>query len=476
MRVSEYFNLNATQPSLDFVDVDICNDVTLFVDPRAFVVLHSDWGCECVGLIRTFFDILLQAVQSDDNSTGLNLLRRLREPNETRLGFSAEGTRGRAVGCERSSDIWDALRRSEAVHSGLVEDLEDTSLMVPGVGSDVISDITTNILREPLIEYTQAVCQLYGIPLRADIPSGPLWNPRTNTWTSNFVHLPVIDHEKLLLVPKVIVRYQLTYDPDEYYRHYLLEDLREEELSANGPLVRILLDGRRRVTKKALMEKYGTGKAVLVEQTLRHPDALRRYRGDKQLPSPPLSHLELSRNPETDLPDWDTLLNAVLTLTPGRNDATNYEKAIEPLLYALFYPALTNPVSQHPIHNGRKRVDITFTNAASSGFFRWLALNFRAPLVFVECKNYGQEIGNPEIDQLAGRFSPLRGQCGLLLCRSFENRELLLQRCRDTARDQRGFIIPLEDSDLTTLVEQNRQPRGDIKFPLLRDRFENLVM
>ncbi len=407
---------------------------------------------------------------------GLALLRRLREPNETRLGLSTRGARGRAVGSERALDLWESLCNSEAVHTGLVQDLDDTVLLVPGIGPDVISDITTNILREPLIEYTQAVCQVYGIPLTSDIPSGPLWNPRTHTWSSNYVHLPVINHRKLLLVPKVLVRYKMTHRPDEYYRHYLLEDLREEELSSGSPLVQILSDGRRRVTKKSLMEKYGTGKSVLVEQTLRHPEALERYRGQKRMPDAPLSHLELSRNPTIDLPDWDALLNAVLTLTPGRSDASQYEKAIEALLYALFYPALVNPISQHPIHNGRKRIDITFTNVAVEGFFHWLVLNYRAPHVFVECKNYGREIGNPDLDQLSGRFSPKRGQCGLLICRSFSDRDLIMQRCKDTAQDQRGFIIPLEDSDLINLVEQKRQPSGDIQFQLLQDRFDYLIM
>ena len=59
MRVSEYFNLNKTQPSLDFVDVDVENDVRLFIDPRAFITIPSDWGNECIALIRDYFSVLL---------------------------------------------------------------------------------------------------------------------------------------------------------------------------------------------------------------------------------------------------------------------------------------------------------------------------------------------------------------------------------------------------------------------------------
>lgn len=335
MRVSEYFDLGETQPSLDFVDADIENDVRLFVDPRAFVGISSEWGTECVALIRDYFSILLGAVCSNDRRA-LKLLGDLREPNETGLGLSIQGKRGRAVGDERAEDLWKALRRSEAVASGLIEDLEDTILMIYGFGRDIISDITTNILREPLIEYTQTMCQVYGIPIQEGIPSGPLWNPRTSCWYQKLVDLPLVNKDKLILVPKIFVRIKTTYDAGEYYTHYLLEELRSEELSANSGLVQVLKNGMRRVTSKALKKKYGTGKSVLVEQTLRHPDALRRYRNEKRLPSFPLSHIDLMRDPEKDIPDWDNLLNGVVILNPGKTDATVYEKAIQSLLYALF--------------------------------------------------------------------------------------------------------------------------------------------
>lgn len=476
MRVSEHFDLDKTQPSLDFVDVDVENDVRLFIDPRAFVGISSEWGTECVALIRDYFSVLLGAVCGNDRRTGLKLLGDLKEPRETGLGLSIQGTRGRGVGNERTEDLWKALRKSEAVQSGLIEDLEDTILMIYGIGPDIISDITTNILREPLIEYTQAMCQIYSIPIQESIPSGPLWNPRTSCWYQKLVDLPLVGDNKLILVPKIIVRIRMTYDVSEYYTHYLLEELRSEELSANSGLVEVLKNGMRRVTKKALMEKYGTGKSVLVEQTLKHPDALRRYRNEKRLPSLPLSHIDLMRNPEKDIPDWDNLLNEVLTLETGRVDATKYEKAIQSLLYALFYPALVYPKRQDRIHEGRKIIDITFTNAAREGFFYWLALQYCAPKIIVECKNYTGEVGNPELDQLSGRFSPNRGRCGILICRSFDDKKLFMQRCRDTADEQRGFIIALEDSDLVALVAMVRQPNEEMEFALLRERFERLIM
>jgi hypothetical protein len=369
------------------------------------------------------------------------------------------------------------LSTSEAVKSGLLEDLEESVLMVKHVSDDIVSDITTNILRQPLIRYTQHACEYYGIPTEPDIDSGPMWDPAAKRWFSDYVELPVASKKKLLLVPKAIVRLKMDYNQDEYFRHYLLERLRAVELSANTSLVHVLKDGRRRVTKKDLEQKYGRGKSTIVEQTRNYPDVLQRYRKDRKHDvKPPLTHERIAESIDAAPPDWDSLLQAVKDITPGTAEATAYEKAIEQLLTALFYPSLTNPSLQHEIHEGRKRIDITYVNCASEGFFYWLALNYTAPHIFVECKNYGKEIGNPELDQLSSRFGKSRGQVGFLVCRSFLKKDLFLKRCRDTAQDGRGFIIPLDDSDLALLIKHLDPSHAADRHKLLRQRFETLTM
>jgi hypothetical protein len=476
VRVSQYFQLGRTQPTLDFVDVDIEGDTRVFVDPRALRLLHSQWADECTALVQDFFRHILELIHGGRNAHARALLSALREPNETHLGLSRGRARGRALGRDSARDVWEALSTSEAARSGLLEDLEDTILMVDGIASDIVSDIATNIIRGPLIASTQEKARYYGIPLTPGVNSGPLWNPGTHQFGSMFVDLPITNVGKLLVVPKVIVRQRMDYDVGEYYRDYLLDHLQTVELAANTELVHLLKDGRRRVTKKDLIEKYGSTKHDIVEQTRRFPEVLDRYRRDKRRNySPPLDHLTLAASENTPGPEWDRLINDLRAVPPGRNDAAGYEKAVESLMTALFYPSLTNPHVQTEIHEGRKRIDITYTNAATRGFFYWLSLHYPSAHIFVECKNYAGDPGNPALDQLSGRFSPARGRVGILVCRTFQDKGLFLQRCRDTANDDRGFVIALDDEDFSALIEEQRRIGDQHEFSLLRQRFERLL-
>ncbi|MBM4410528.1 MAG: hypothetical protein FJ037_04255 [Chloroflexi bacterium] len=475
MRVSGYFNLARTQPELDFVDVDVATDIPVFVDHRALLLLDSDWSDECQHLIQNFFHEVLAAAKNRNRSRGLQLLTVLREPNETHLGFSHGRPRGRGLGPESAKDIWEALARSQAVASGLLQDLEDTILTTEGVGPDLISDIATKVIRAPLLRYTQSMAEYYGIALTKGVNSGAVWNPVTTTWDAFFTEMPIVDGAPLLLVPKSIVRRRMDFDLDEYYDHYLLEELQQLELAdpASG-LVTVLKKGRRVVYKKDLVSRYGRGKHAVVELTLQHPSVLTRYRAAKARPRPAIDSLSFAEISGTPAPQWDDLLADIKKIPPGADGATEFHRAVERLISTVFSSVLTFPQIERHIHGGRKRIDISYTNVAGRGFFAWLRANHPASNIFVECKNYSSDPKNPELDQIAGRFSPSRGKFGIVVCRKVEDREKVTAICRDHAQDDHGFILVLDDDDLATLVESARS--GTDSFQWLKSRFDELVM
>lgn len=476
MRVSEYYNLGFEQPSLDFVDVRLDTDTPLFIDPTALNLLDTVWGTRCRSLIQDYFTLILTSIRNGEHIRAKWLLAVLNEPNETKLGFSTNQPRGHGMGKKLAETMWEALQDSAAVSTGIIHDLEDTALMIDGVASDVISDIVTNIIRGPLIEYTKDMSKRYGIPLVDGVASRPIWDMDKQKWETMHTQQTIAYGERLILVPKVLVRKSITYQADNYYNLYLLERLQEEE--TNQGLVRLLKNGQTKPpTKKSLKERYGEGKEQNRRLTPGREDVLYKYRDDKkENPREPLTHEEFAETADTSEPGWDALLSDLDDIESGHDNAYEYEKAVKRLFDAIFYPWLMYPETQTRIHNGRKIVDITYMNMAYDDFFRWLSEHYSAPYVIVECKNYTEDPANSEIDQLAGRFSPRRGKFGILVCRNVRNKETLIERCRDTANDDRGFIVILDDNDVKELVEATRNAPPDNKLRILRSRFEQLVM
>jgi hypothetical protein len=477
MLVSEYYKIGRTQASLDFVDVHVANDLPVFVDPRALRLMRSPWSESCVTLLQHFFRTVIAAIREKDFDRSNLLLSQLREPRETRLGVSRQGNRGRAMGTGLARDVSQALSKSRAAATGLLQDLEDTILMVDNISHDIVSDIATNIIRRPLIEYTQSACTYHGIDMAPQVDSGPMWDPASSEWYNELVSLPTIDDQKLLLVPKSIVRRVFEYNVEEYHNDYILEYLRQRELNdPQSTLVKLLKTRDERiVTDKALIEKYGRGKGMILDLTVANPEILQKYRHDREAtPRGPLTNDQLMEVEGRPPVAWDELFASLHVIPTGRDHAGAYENAVESLLTALLYPALTQPQVQFRIHEGRKRIDIAYTNCAAAGFFEWAGKHYRCPMVFVECKNYAGEIANPELDQLAGRFSQNRGQLGLLVVREFDDKAAFLKRCRDTAQDGRGFILALDDGDLQQLVT-SRRAGSLVEFPLLIGRFQSLI-
>lgn len=485
-KFSKYVGLKKSQYELDFVDVPVNGDIALYIDPYAIAKRNDHWSIECHNAIVAFFQGIIDQIKSGNEGMAKIMLSGLREPNQTRFGLSkGKISRGRGIGGEQTELLYAALADSTAVKTGFIQDLEECELMIEGIGRDKISDITTNIIRHKLIEYTQTQCRLWSIPMQS-VASGLIWNSSTHKWASEYVDLPICSDRSVLLVPKSIARFDIEFNHREYYRHFVLNFLQAEHLNANSSLVRTLRDGTKRPpTKKDLAELNPLTKQYLFEFSKDHPDVLDKYRHSKDTAIKEISIEDLLaftaglENADAQhASDLSQLSSDLDSIPAGGQSASDYHNHIIGVLTAIFYPSLINPVKEKEIHEGRKRIDIVFQNAAQNGFFFTLPNNKNVPsgYIFIECKNYSVDVANPELDQLSGRFSVNRGKFGILVCRSFENKQLFITRCKDTAQDQRGFIIVLDDNDIKQLLalRAEKNDRGISDF--LDARFQELIM
>ena len=461
--------LNADQFELDFVDVPVDGDIPLFIDPFAISQRPEPWASNAHGTITSFFDQIVQAIRDEDNDKARELLSFLREPNETRFGYSKGKPQGAGIGRFQANQLLQALASSSAIQTGFLRNLAETELMVQGISWDKMSDLTTNIIRRHLADYTRDQCQLHDIPIRP-VALAPCYDPSTGSWVSDYLDLPVVEGSPVLLVPKVIARYNPAYDHRKYYGQFVLEYLQAEHLRAGSSLVHVFKNGRRVVFKKDLRPRFPCTKENLFQFSREHPEILQEYREE-------LARLEMNKDDEVNPQDETLLAEMLATMLksiPGGNaDASAYHKQIIGIVEFVFFPNFVIPRKEREIHQGRKRIDITMENGAQDGTFLRLHQNRGYPCAFImmECKNYRTEVGNPELDQLAGRFSPNRGQMGFLICRQFEDRARFIERCRDTFRDERGLIVPLDDDTVCELLEFIRN--GD--RPAVDTRINDLI-
>ena len=454
---SRAVGLNKSQFELDFVDVPVRGDLPLFIDPFAISQRREPWAIDAHGTIMSFFDRIVQAIRSGDSEKASDLLAFLREPNETRFGYSKGKPKGAGIGHFQANQLLQALESSSAVQTGLLMNLAETELMVEGISWDKMSDLTTNVIRRHLAKYTKDQCDLHSIETQA-VALAPCYDPSVASWVSDYLDLPVVDGSPVLLVPKVIARYRPAYDHEKYYGQFVLTFLQAEHLEAGSSLVHVFKNGRATVFKKDLRTRFPGTKEYLFRFSKDNPTVLKKYREE-------LERLEAEKDSEVDQEDEkllaEMLAQALEAIPAGSADASTYHSLIVGIVEFVFFPNLGIPRKEKEIHQGRKRIDIVVENGARDGIFLRLHRNRGLPCAFVaiECKNYRTEVGNPELDQLAGRFSPNRGQIGFLVCREFEDRALFIERCRDTFKDQRGLIAPLDDRTFFVLLEFIRKGR-----------------
>jgi len=461
---SATFGLAKTQPELDFVDVSLNTDNRLFVDPFALSQKADRWSHDAHQTVVSFFQAIIDSIRQRDEQRARDLLGHLREPNETRLGYSRRRVQGAGIGDMQAEDLFNALRDSTAVQTGFINSLEESELMIEGISHDKISDLTTNIIRLELAAYTLEQCGLHNIATR-DVAMPACFNTDLMDWEERYLALPIYNNRPILLVPKSIVRRSSAYKHPQYYQHFVMNYLQREELAnPQSRLVRTLRNGRRRVYKKDLTARYPRTKEFLYDFSRRHPEVLREYR--ESLAEAERRGLSSDVDGPNDAVIAQALINSLRAIPAGDRPASDYHKLMIGATEFIFFPNLMHPKKEQEIHQGRKRIDILFENAASAGIFERIPRLRQLPCAYVpfECKNYTTEVENPELDQLAGRFSVNRGKLGFLCCRTFQDRLRFLERCRDTLRDDRGLIIPLDDATvirLLTLIQTGQRDAID---------------
>jgi hypothetical protein len=227
--LTEAFDLPNTVP---FVDVDVNNDNVIFLDPSAIRNSTGTYAVRAQARLVQFFDELIRRRQSPnfaDRRDGLSVFQRMREPGETRLGYSAAGTDGKGFGPGLGKLLWDALGQPICQEHALSR-IEHLPLFLPGIDRDLISDMVTRIVMDILVDYTQDMMRQYPVLAAETVTRKVMvWDDQTMDWSSVEYDLPFIGGKQLVLIPREWVTPRLLMHPNPYYNRYTTSALQEEQ-------------------------------------------------------------------------------------------------------------------------------------------------------------------------------------------------------------------------------------------------------
>lgn len=162
----------------------------------------------------------------------------------------------------------------------------------------------------------------------------------------------------------------------------------------------------------------------------------------------------------------------------GKPDAYRFQDIIGNILRYIFKGQLTDMKIEAPAEG--IRIDVKFRRKNKKGFFKDLAEvnEIPCPNIFIECKNYSEDPGNPEYDQLDTRLKLRTGMFGFIVVRKIADKAKCLENCRRRNRDstnQKKIIMVLEDSDIFDFIE------AKVKYPkrinkLLYKKLDEIIL
>ncbi|HCM62854.1 MAG TPA: hypothetical protein DIT05_09960 [Morganella sp. (in: Bacteria)] len=467
MIFSDHFNLDNNQFSLDFIDIPLDTDLCLFIDPTAIRGLKSGWGQDLIECLQGYFSKILEKIKEGDDKTAFYLLSSLRESNSFHLGYSRGKSGGKALGDKSADDILISLKSSNAAKSGLLKDLEDTALTIDGVASDRISDSVCNILKIFFIEYTQHISKFYGVKLE-ESEKIKVWDNDKNKWISKRFLLPRGVDGSIILIPKILARYSISYSHKIFYTRYIMPSLRNEHLSLNSALVETLKSGKRRVTRKRLLAEYGSSKPFIESQIEKFPSSLNEYREEMTLnPPPPLKHSDFKEINKIKSFKLSELTKELLSYVKGV-DNNNYFSSLKNILPIIFYPSLIYPIV---LGSDNGIFKLSYLNESRQGFF------FELSIFGIESERivfyFHNDIANDKIiDEMINDLDENKVKLGIVFCREVDDK--IKERLTNLSSMEKKYILIIDDNSVDNLVDEYLKG-GDQSFNSIRSIFRDIT-
>ncbi|MBN2007190.1 MAG: hypothetical protein JXA21_27815 [Anaerolineae bacterium] len=190
-------------------NISLINDLPVFIDPFLIFNSKDERYHELHNNIVRYLKFLRN--KSTENNITDGLLRAwffFSEIKQNWLGYSMIGNQGSGLGVNFAHALHKNLHTifsnfgAEKITKG--SHLEKLCLIEEGVGRDNISDFTTNLIMEFLLDYTQNFAREYISPelRKVFVVEKVRFNYQTETWERDTYQLPEWMGDFVILTPK----------------------------------------------------------------------------------------------------------------------------------------------------------------------------------------------------------------------------------------------------------------------------------
>ena len=267
--LSTVFKLKGESRDFDFIDLDLSNDLQLYVDPILLYRSPNKKFNDAHALISYFFKQAVDYVKQGKNTLAEEMCHF--QDAENLLGLASTGV-GHGPRKELGKRIFKELVCNKDIQEYGLTFLNEFQILIDGIAFDLISDAAVQISKPVFIEYTKEQCELHGIPLAPVIIENIFrWDDKA--WDSDRVMLPLNplkNNKPFILTPKTVARRY----PEGDYRKFYEEIYKEILVSQARSRLFKGLGKEPKVSLSDLADKYKNKQAVV--ECLKEKPALRR--------------------------------------------------------------------------------------------------------------------------------------------------------------------------------------------------------
>lgn len=189
-------------------NVSLVSDLPLFIDP--FLLFNSereDYKLLHDGIISYLLFLRDKSLVLSADDKLIRVWYQFPEVKQNWLGFTAESNRGSGLGRKFAVALHSNLQRiftdfgRERITQG--SHLEKLCLISSGVGRDTISDFTTNLIKEFLLNFTQTFARQHlSKSYRRSVGVQKVrFNRKTEVWEPDSFELPFYNSDYVILTP-----------------------------------------------------------------------------------------------------------------------------------------------------------------------------------------------------------------------------------------------------------------------------------